>query len=435
MTFWLIIALLAFSAVASLLLATLTYSLRDYSRARLADAMDRRGRSDLLEAVVDHSDDLAFLTALGRLMFNMFVLVAILHLVKGLSDNEWIQYLLALSVTGIITMVVGVTLPHVLATQAGEGFIAFFSRWLLRLLTVFRPFSRLLHATDSLVSRATRPTQTHAAATEQLEEEIEAEILSVIEEGEKEGVVDESAKEMIESVIEFSDTTAGQVMTARPDIVALPIDSPLSQIRQTIEESGHSRVPLYDKTLDQIVGVIYARDLIRWVGEKVDEFDPRAVTRSPLFVPETKPLRDLLQEFRLQKVHIAIVLDEYGGTAGLVTIEDVLEELVGDISDEHEPKEPAMFERVDDQTADIDARLTVYDLNRLLGLEIPEDAGYDTVGGFVSTTLGHIPPKGETFEWSGARFTVLDAEPQRVARVRIELIPEPQPQPESARTA
>jgi len=147
--------------------------------------------------------------------------------------------------------------------------------------------------------------------------------------------------------------------------------------------------------------------------------------RPPFFVPETKPLRDLLKDFRLQKVHIAIVSDEYGGTAGLVTIEDIFEELVGEISDEHEPAEPAMLVRIDDNTSDADARIYIDELNRVLGLNLPEDAGYDTLGGFISTTLGRIPSTGESFEHGSARYTVLDAEPQKVNRVKIELTPQP----------
>src|SRR5205823_1427278 len=142
----------------------------------------------------------------------------------------------------------------------------------------------------------------------------------------------------------------GQIMTPRPEIVALGVDASLTQIKQTIEESGHSRIPVYNGTLDHIVGVLYARDLLHHVGQPAQKFDVRTVLRPPLYVPETKPLPDLLRDFRLQKVHIAIVSDEYGGTAGLVTIEDVMEELVGDISDEHEPVEPAMFQRIDEQT-------------------------------------------------------------------------------------
>jgi magnesium and cobalt transporter len=150
--------------------------------------------------------------------------------------------------------------------------------------------------------------------------------------------------------------------------------------------------------------------------------------RPALFVPETKPLRDLLNDFRLQKVHLAIVLDEYGGTAGLVTIEDLLEEIVGDISDEHEPAEPAMVRKIDEQTWEVDARVYVDELNRALGLNLPEDAGYDTLGGFVSTTLGRIPADGTVFERDGVRYTILDAEPQKVNRVKIELLQSPVPE-------
>src|SRR5262249_10236267 len=149
-----------------------------------------------------------------------------------------------------------------------------------------------------------------------------------------------------------------------------------------VEESGVSRIPVYEGTLDKVVGVLYARDLLKYVGEEVEKFDVRAAMRPPYFVPETTLLKDLLSNFRLQKVHIAIVLDEYGGTAGVVTIEDGLEELVGDISDEHEPSEPAMLKQVSENTWEADARVYVNELNRTVGLNLPEDQGYDTLAGF-----------------------------------------------------
>ncbi|HUB27021.1 MAG TPA: transporter associated domain-containing protein, partial [Tepidisphaeraceae bacterium] len=182
-----------------------------------------------------------------------------------------------------------------------------------------------------------------------------------------------------------------------------------------------SRLPVYEGTLDRIVGILFARDLIKFLGRNVP-FQMRSAIRPATFVPETKPLRDLLTEFRQQKMHIAIVLDEYGGTAGLVTIEDVLEELVGEIADEHEPVEPAMLKRLADGVAEADARLPVSELNRQLALTLPENAGYETVGGFLSTSLGRIPEKGVVYEAEQARFTVLDAEPRKVNRVKIELL-------------
>ncbi len=244
--------------------------------------------------------------------------------------------------------------------------------------------------------------------------------MSVVEEGEKEGVVDEQEREMIESVIEFRDTTAGQIMTPRTQVVAIELDSTLEHVRQTIEESGHSRIPVFTGTLDQIVGVLYARDLLRFLGQPTLKFEMKAVMRPPLYVPESKPSRELLSDFRLQKIHIAIVLDEYGGTAGLVTIEDILEQIVGDISDEHEPIEPAMFHRVDDTTCDVDAGIDIDELNRLTGLSLPDDAGYTTLGGYLTTTLGHIPLAGTILEQDSAKFTVTDAEPRKIKRVKIE---------------
>jgi magnesium and cobalt transporter len=248
--------------------------------------------------------------------------------------------------------------------------------------------------------------------------------LSVVEEGEKEGLVDEHEREMIESVIEFRDTTAGQIMTPRPEMVAIELPSALAEITRTVEETGHSRIPVYERTLDQIIGILYARDLLRYVGRPPEKFDLRSAVRPALYVPESKPLRDLLQDFRLQKVHIAIVLDEYGGTTGLVTIEDILEELVGDISDEHEPAEPALLKRLSDNTWEADARVYIDELNRTIGLTLPEDAGFDTLGGFVTTTLGRIPTTGTSFEHANVKYTVLAAEPQKVNRLRIEIVPQ-----------
>jgi CBS domain containing-hemolysin-like protein len=139
-----------------------------------------------------------------------------------------------------------------------------------------------------------------------------------------------------------------------------------------------------------------------------------------VYVPQTKPLRHLLNDFREHKVHIAIVLDEYGGTAGLITIEDVFKELVGEMGDEHEPSEPSLIKRLDEHTCEADARILIEQINRLLNLDLPEDGGYDTLGGFISTTLGRVPDAGASFERNSVRFTIVDAEPQRVNRVRIE---------------
>jgi putative hemolysin len=412
----LLVMAILFAVASTLLFSTLTYSLREFSRARLADQLERAGKSSWLEGTVDHRQDLVFVTACWRLLANLLILLATMRLLH--HRDLWMQYASSLAITGILGLLFSVALPHALAQHLGEAVIALFIEFLHGLRLVMSPLTRLLHLVDRLVARV-------AGASAPQTEQIEQEILSVVEEGEKEGVVDEQEREMIESVIEFRDTQVGQIMTARPQIVALEIHAGLDEVRQTLEQSAHSRVPVYEGTIDHVVGILYARDLIRYLGQNSGIFDLRQATRPAIFVPESKPLRDLLQEFRGQKVHIAIVLDEYGGTAGLVTIEDILEELVGEISDEHEAGEPPMLRRLDGDSFEADARLDVEAANQQIGLNLPTDAGYDTLGGFVSIALGRIPPKGTTFVHENARFTILAAEPQRVNRLRIDLLPAP----------
>jgi CBS domain containing-hemolysin-like protein len=413
----------------TLLFSTLTYALRDFSRTRLTEALERRNQVDRADQLVEHSNDLIFTTAVGRLFSNLLLLIFILELAHNPTWPKWAHYLLAVLATGLIAMFCSVAIPHALSRHAGEAILAGHARFLLFWRSLLSPVTVLMNLTDRLVKNLAGDRSSDVA--EEKVQELEQEILSVVEEGEKEGVVDETEREMITSVIEFRETTVGQIMTARTEIFALPIDASLSQVKRALEESGHSRLPVFDGSLDKVVGVLYARDLLQFVGLITDRFDIRAAMRQPLYVPKTKTLRDLLSDFRIQKIHIAIVLDEYGGTAGLVTIEDVVEELVGDISDEHEPHEPALLKRLSDTAAEVDARMYIDELNRIMGLNLPEDAGYDTLGGFLSTTIGRIPAMGTVFEHGAVRYTILDAEPQKVNRVKLEVIATPEAAPTS----
>jgi putative hemolysin len=404
---------LVLATLMALFFSTLAFALRDFSKARLAQSLARRGRAAAFDRTVDQARDLIFVTSVIRVFANIMVLVCVLRL---FTDNEpWFPYAISVLAAGIITLLASVAVPLAAARYAGESIIASCVGPLHLMRIVFSPVTKISHWIDAAFRQAAGPEETHS-------QQIDQEILSVIEEGEKEGVVDEHEREMIESVIEFRDTTAGQIMTARPEMVAIELPANLPDILRTVEETGHSRIPVYERSLDHIVGILYARDLLHYVGRSPAKFDLRAIVRPALYVPDTKPLRDLLQDFRLQKLHIAIVLDEYGGTTGLVTIEDILEELVGDISDEHEPAERAMLKRVNDQVWEADARVYVDELNRTVGLKLPEDEGFDTLGGFVSITLGKIPTAGTTFEHAGVKYTILEAEPQKVNRVRVEVL-------------
>jgi putative hemolysin len=424
MSIYLVIAGIVAAALASLLFSMLTYSLRDFSRARLTDVLTRRGKLEYVGPTLEHTSDLIFVTAVFRLFSNILVLIGVLRLFqeRAYYTIGW-QYFLSVVVTGIITLFCSVIIPHALSRHAAEQIIAVFVALLHGLRAVLMPVTKLMHLTDALVEKAA--SRGGSDQPQKLEHEIEQEIIAAVEEGAKEGFVDEVERQMIQSVITFHNTQVGQIMTARPEIYAVDIKSTLEGVKAKIAESGHSRIPVYEGSLDHIVGVLDARDLIRHLGEPAETFNLRATMRPPFYVPETKPLVDLLKDFRRNKVHIAIVSDEYGGTAGLVTIEDIFEELVGDISDEHEPVEPEMLVRHDDNTSEADARIYIDELNSQLGLSLPTDAGYDTLGGFVSNTLGKIPEAGTTFEHDNVRYTILDAEPQKVNRVKLEMAMQP----------
>ncbi|HWE03469.1 MAG TPA: hemolysin family protein [Tepidisphaeraceae bacterium] len=416
--FWMV-ATLFVVAFGSLIFSALTFALRDLPSVRLAEFLHRHGKSRWLAVTVDHTEDLVWVTAFWRMLFNTAIVVFSLTLVeRGIGDRV-VAYALAALLAGLITLFFSIAIAHSVAQYATAEIVGAFAPTLYVLRIVMKPITAVMNEIDEWV-------RTAAGAPETPEpEHIEQEIMSVIEEGEKEGVVDEQERNMIESVIEFRDTTAGQIMTPRTQVVAIELDSTVDHVRETIEESGHSRIPVYTGRIDHIVGVLYARDLLRFLGQSIKKFDMKSVMRPPLYVPESKPSRELLKDFRLQKIHIAIVLDEYGGTAGLVTIEDILEQIVGDISDEHEPHEPAMFKRVNDTTIDADAKIEIEEFNRLAGFNLPDDAGYTTLGGYLSTTLGRIPQVGTVFDQGGATFTITEAEPSVIKRVRIEQILEP----------
>ncbi|MEK7755994.1 MAG: hemolysin family protein, partial [Planctomycetota bacterium] len=252
-------------------------------------------------------------------------------------------------------------------------------------------------------------------------DELEQEILDVVSEGELHGAVDEEEKEMIESVIELGDTRVVEIITPRTEIAALPAEADLATVLEMIRSKGHSRIPVYEETIDTILGVLYAKDLLGRAEE--GPFQLRSVMRKALFIPESKLVRDLLREFQKQKVHIAIVLDEYGGTAGLVTIEDILEELVGEIADEYETTAPATFKRIDETTFEVDAGMRIYDLNDQLNVMLPDDRDYETLGGFVFSTMGKIPKVGECCQFANVGIQILAAEPRRITRLLVKVTP------------
>ncbi|UCG15401.1 MAG: HlyC/CorC family transporter [Phycisphaerales bacterium] len=416
---WVIWCLAALSVVVLVVSGTFNLALRLPSRVRMAETLQKLGRQKELASLLERRVELQLATAILRTT----ALLAIVMVILRISERSGVvgetgQNALAFVASLVVVLVFGVAIPTAWAKYAGETALCLALPGLHVLRIALFPLIAFLKSFDEIIRRLAGVPQEEARTQA---DEIEREILEVVSEGEAQGAFDEEEKEMIESIIDLRDAQVAETMTPRTEIEAVSKECTLAEVKKFIIEVGHSRIPVYDETIDRIQGVIYAKDLLS-LGES-DPFDAAKVMRQALFIPESKLLRDLLHEFQEKKVHIAIVLDEYGGTAGLVTIEDILEELVGEIVDEYEPEEPEALRRIDEHTVDVDARMRVDDLNDELHIDLPEEEDYETIGGFIFSSLGRIPAVGETWEHENVRIQVMAAEPRRISRLRLHIEP------------
>ena len=323
---------------------------------------------------------------------------------------------LAVAIAGMtfLLSVFGEVLPMTLAVDHPRRFSTWVSRpvaWLSKLLA---PIRVLLGGVTTLTLRLVGSERTPG------EPEIsEAELRTLVDVGAREGVVDRTEREMIHKVFELEDTIVREVMVPRPDMVCLDVATEPDDILPHLREHLHSRVPVFEETPDQIVGVLYTKDLLPYLRGLPADFDLRAHLHPPYFVPESKRADALLREFQAKRLHLAIVVDEYGGTAGLVTLEDLLEELVGEIRDEFDEDEP-LIQKVDAHTFRVSGKLSVDDLNAATGLHVPNDA-FDTVGGWVLDLFGRVPHKGEKLDAGNLVVSVEKVERTRVVEVLLTL--------------
>ncbi len=245
----------------------------------------------------------------------------------------------------------------------------------------------------------------------------EEEIMTLVDAGQEVGVIEEDEKEMIYSVFALGDTLAREVMVPRIDIVALDVQSSLDRALDVVISAGHSRIPVHEGGIDNIIGVLYAKDLLKLWHDKQEVATLREVLRQAYFVPESKNADKLLEDMQQRKVHIVIVVDEYGGTAGVVTIEDIVEEIVGEIQDEYDAEEP-IVEQVGEREYIFNARVDLDDFNRLVGTNFPTEMD-DTLGGFIYSQLGKIPAPGESLRFNGLVIEVLTVTGRRIRKVRV----------------
>ncbi len=326
--------------------------------------------------------------------------------------NDLIALILITMTIAFVSIVLGEIVPKTMAITHAERFALLSARVILVTQSAFHPLVWLIsHASNLITHRFGREALTAVPTV------TEEEIKLMVDTGGKEGVIEEGEREMIHGVFELGELTVGDIMSPRVDIVTLEGDSTLSDAIRTSSEHGYSRIPVYEETIDNIKGVVYVKDMLPYVeADKLDTL-VRDVMREPYFIPESKKLSDFLQEMQQRHVHAAICVDEFGGVAGLVTIEDVLEEIVGEIQDEHDAEEPRV-EMVNDLEAVVDPAVSMHDLNEILGISL-ENEEVDTLGGVIFAHLGRMADEGDELKFDGVTVSVLTVEGTRIKKVLV----------------
>jgi magnesium and cobalt exporter, CNNM family len=404
------LALLAVCLLLMVFVAAAEAGLISISRARVR-LMAGRGvpRAEILHSYMEERSSMLGALALARnvaIVAGAALAVSILTRERG---HSW-ELLVAIIVGGLMLFGLLEAVPRALVARNPE-------RWGLWLAPIMGPFKLLFGGAGRLLSIPAR------AVTRAPTGEEEEELLRFMEIEEGEGEIEDEERKMIRGVFGLEDTAVREIMTPRTDIAAVDTDATADDVVQLIIERGFSRIPLYEKNADSIVGIVYAKDLFRDLAKDRKPKQLRDIARSAFFVPESKRLDDLLTDMRKQRVHMAIVVDEYGGTAGLVTIEDLLEEIVGEIEDEYDRVEQNIV-RISDDEALLDGRVSIDDLNELFETQVKND-DYDTVGGCVFHHLGHVPNVGDAVETEGVKMTVLSVDGHRVKRLRALRLPPP----------
>ena len=390
-------------------------ALQRSSPSRILPRLSQAARRERLEALLARADHLAQSAGILALASGVAFTLALLVHVAGGEPLDARALLVCTAIALPALLVCAEAIPAALALRLGDGLITHalpaFYVLQLPIASLVRLFEVLRRALLRVAGSSQDPRSARAIV-EGLRE--------VIEENSISGVLDETEKEIIGNVMEAREVNVAAIMTPRTGIRALEVGDGLAGAAQSVAASDHSRVPVYEGSLDRIVGVVTARDVLAVAAEDgLGTEKLRSILRPAWFVPETKPVSELLSEFKREKLKLAVVLDEYGGTAGIVTLGDVVQQLVGDIQDEFRESAAQPVRRLPDGSAEVDAALNVKEVNERLELAIPEDEHYETLAGYVLSEFGHFPRRGERFHAAGCEFSVLDSSDRRVLKVLV----------------
>jgi putative hemolysin len=381
-------------------------------------ATKRRKADDRVIALLERPRKLLVTILISNTVVNVGIAITAAVLALRLADlfgiNPAIMLTIEVIVITLCILIVGEVTPKVVATKMPVEFARFASIPLTFFFTLLYPVSELFLLITKFTQRLVKVDKLHRAISSD-------ELKTLTEVGIEHGSLRHDESQIIQGVADFGDTTVREIMGSRVDMVMLQADSPIQEAMDLIRASGHSRIPIYDEHPDDITGILYAKDLLPFLvrGKKKNKPSLKTLAREALFVPESKPVEDLLREFQSKKTHLALVVDEYGGISGLVTLEDIIEEIVGDIRDEHDRETP-YYKKIKDHEYLINPTIGIHEVEELTGISLTrEDVDYDTLGGFLFTHFGKIPEKGQKYNYLGLEFIIERVRNQRITRVRL----------------
>jgi len=411
---WFLTAFLVIFLILTALTAAAEAVLTSLNRVRLKALINRGvSRSAAIESLVEnpHRSMVTLLILNGLGLIGAASAATLLAL--RLAQAGWLEFAFLLAVA-LLLLAFAQIIPKAWAVSRPEQVAGVVAGPIKLIVTLLWPVVRLFDLLSRGVGRVAGSEAQPIVEGLMMSEE---ELRLLVGAGEEEGLIEEDEREMIAGIFELGKTLAREVMVPRISVVAVEANTPLLEALDVVIEAGHSRIPVYRDNMDNIVGILYAKDLLNYLRDGQTNVPLCDMVREAYFIPESKHVDELLQELQERKVHIAIVVDEYGGTAGLVTIEDLIEEIVGEIQDEYDREEPFM-ERISEDEIIFDARVDLDDVNRLMSLNLPTEYG-DTLGGLVFSELGKIPVPGDWVQVNGVTIEVLSVVGRRIKKVRV----------------
>lgn len=381
------------------------------------DELDETPRGQNVLAMIGKPERLLATILIANNLVNVTIVIlcnyALGPVFQGMA--AWMSFLLQTVILTFLILLFGEILPKLIANSDNMRWIRFALGGVKLMMAVFSPISSLLVRGSTIVNRVVVKKESDVTA-EELSQALEITDVSAGDE-----------KEMLEGILRFGDKTANEVMTPRVDMTCVDLSSDFDEVMSTVVESGYSRLPACDGSQDDIKGVLYSRDLLPYIGKDAADFDWRTLLREPYFVPEARSIDDLLEDFRRRHIHMAIVIDEFGGTQGLVTLEDVLEEIVGDINDEYDEDEKT-YRRLPDDTFIFEGKTLLDDFFRVTDLNETDysyvTADCETLAGMLLAIKGDFPKEKEPMVYGRCRFLVLEINGHRIVNVRVKVMPE-----------